>query len=101
VPYPVPCSFPEARLMMSSAARWPPKGLEAEATLAGCFGERLDAPMVDVGAAVEDHFLDAGLDRALGDQLADGRSSCCVGAGLEPALQVAVDCRGGRERVTL
>ena len=63
-----------------------PKGLEAEAALAGGFGQRLDAAVVDVGAAVEDHFLDAGLDGALGDQLADGSSGCGVGAGLEPPL---------------
>src|SRR3954452_2550209 len=41
--------------------------LEGQAGLAGPFGERLDAPVVAVSAAVEHRDLDAGGLRALGE----------------------------------
>src|SRR6185436_7155032 len=44
------------------------KLLDGEAGLAGPVGERLDAPVVAIAAAVEDGALDAGLLRALGEQ---------------------------------
>jgi hypothetical protein len=48
-----------------------------------------------VAAAVEHDCLDAGGDRALGDQLADLGRGVLVGAGLELALEALVERRGG------
>src|SRR5215470_1318861 len=42
-----------------------------QSAFAGGIGERLDAPVVQETAAIKDHFLDAGLDGTLGDELAD------------------------------
>ena len=61
-------------MQLAGASRNSGIRLEAQAAFTGGFGQRLDAAVIDVGAAVEDHFLDAGLDGALGDQLADRRS---------------------------
>src|SRR4051794_6928097 len=47
-----------------------PDGSELQAALARALGERADAAVVAVAAAVEDHGLGAGVLRALGDQLA-------------------------------
>src|SRR5581483_478797 len=58
---------------------------ELQSALAGGIGERLDAPMVEIAAAIEHHFLDALLGGALGDQLADLLRRTDVGAGLEAA----------------
>src|SRR5690606_34444738 len=46
--------------------------LEVETAFAGAFGERLDAPMIDVTTAIEDDIRNTGLLRAFGNQLADG-----------------------------
>src|ERR1700753_3295198 len=46
--------------------------LEAQPALAGRIGQRLDAAVIEIAAAVEHDFLDAVLHRALGEQLADG-----------------------------
>jgi hypothetical protein len=67
--------------------------LEVQTAFAGCFGEGLDAAVIDEGAAVEDDFLDAGLDRALGNQLADCGRSCSIGTGLEVAAKTGVKRR--------
>src|SRR5947209_5794267 len=45
--------------------------LEVQAGFAGRFRERLDAPMKNVTAAVEDHVLEALFEGALGNQGAD------------------------------
>ena len=67
------------------------KVLEAEATLTGSVGQRLDAAVIDVRAAIEDDFLDAGLAGALGDQLADSGGGRHVGTGLQRSLQVLLE----------
>src|SRR4029077_1090459 len=46
-------------------------------------------------------FLDAGLDRTLGDQLADLSGGVLVGAGLDLALQPLVERGGGGQRRAL
>ena len=46
-------------------------------------GQRLDAPVIAIAAAIEHDLVDAGLDRPLGEQLADGGGGRLVGAGLE------------------
>src|SRR5690606_22009139 len=57
--------------------------------------------MKDVGAAVEYDLLDTGGLGALGDHPADLGRGGLVGAGLELALQVLVEARGGRQRAAL
>src|SRR3954453_15810307 len=47
-----------------------PGGSELQAALTSALGERADAAVVAVAAAVEDDGLGAGVLRALGDQLA-------------------------------
>src|SRR5207244_4478478 len=64
----------------------------------GGIGQRLDAAVIDVAAAVEDDLLDTGLQRALGEQLADLGRRRLVGPGLVLALEVLVDRGGLRER---
>ena len=46
--------------------------LEDQAALTAAVGQCLDAAMIGITAAVEDHFLDALGQRTLGDGLADG-----------------------------
>jgi len=46
------------------------KSSETQAGFAGCVGERLDAPVVEIAATVEDDAGDAGLLRPGGEQLA-------------------------------
>src|SRR4029077_17144014 len=74
---------------------------ERQAALAGGGGEGRDAAVIDVAAAVEHDFLDAGLYGALGDQLADLGGGVPVGAGLELAFQALVERRGGGQRQAL
>src|SRR5690606_20604461 len=57
--------------------------------------------MVDVRAAVEDDFLDAGLDGTLGNQLADSGSGCNVSAGLQRVAQFLVEGRSGSQGMAL
>src|SRR5688500_525479 len=51
--------------------------------------------MIDVSATVEDHFANASLGAALGDQLADRRCSLGGTAVLELGLDVLVERRCG------
>src|SRR5436189_3590576 len=63
-------SRPAGLTVRSMAVSVPMKLLDGEAALAGPVGERLDAPVVLVAAAVEDGPLDARGLRALGQQRA-------------------------------
>jgi hypothetical protein len=74
---------------------------ERQAALAGGGGQRSDAAVILVTAAVEHDGLDAGRDRALGNQLADLGRSVLVGAGLEPGLAPLVERRGGSQGLAL
>src|SRR3954451_20781385 len=56
---------------------------EIEAALAGSVGQRLHAPVVEIGAAVEHDVLQSLLQRALGDQLADRLGGVDIAARLE------------------
>src|SRR5690606_19333188 len=113
---PGPCSFPVARVstkpgiapdgeteQAAKTRALPRKSfsrpLEAEAGFARGVRQRLDAAVEDEGAAIEHDVLDARLDRALGDELADGSRRFPVGAGLERALQILVERRGGGDRM--
>ena len=57
--------------------------LEREAALARALGQGLDASVIHVRSAIEHHVLDAGRDRALGDQLAD---RACAASMLAPVF---------------
>src|SRR5947209_19015417 len=63
-------SRPAAETERSRAIRSQGSGLEAQAALAGAFGERLHAPVVLVAAAIEHGAVDACLGRALGQRRA-------------------------------
>src|SRR3569833_3209563 len=78
--------------MMFSFAR-----SELEAAFASGIGERLAAAVIEVAAAIEDHFLDLGRLAALGDQLAD-RSGAFDRAAVLGCPQILVEGRGGGER---
>src|SRR5512135_2086823 len=81
------------------AMLWPL--LEGQTALAGGIGQGFHPAMKQIGTAVEDHFLDAGGDRPLGQQLADRLGGLDVGAGLETRLQRLVDRRGGSQGLAL
>src|SRR5687768_12861150 len=66
-------------------------GSELDAALAGGVGERLDAPVVQVAAPVEDDLGDAEGLQAIGDQRSDRLRGVDVAAG--PALQRGVERR--------
>src|SRR4051795_1004726 len=66
-------SRPAWLTLRSMAVLVPMEVLDREAGLAGPVGERLDAPVVLVAAAVEDGALDAGGLGALGYEGADAR----------------------------
>src|SRR5581483_1797755 len=70
---------------------------EAEPALAGAVGERLDAPVIAIAAAIEHDLVDARLPGALGHQLADRGGGSLVGPGLELALQVLLQARCRRQ----
>src|SRR3954469_16407052 len=78
-----------------------PHPLEIQAALARGVGERLDAPVVAVAAAIEHDVLDALLDRALGDELADRLGGIDIGSGLQAAAQVLLQRRGRGNRRAL
>src|SRR5262245_46286967 len=84
-----------------SLACWPratvdpfPVKLEFQAGFARGVGERLNAPMIEIAAAVEDDVLDPRLDRPLGHELADGLSGGKVASLRQRALEVLVERRG-------
>src|SRR3569833_1098982 len=71
---------------------------ELEAGFAGGVRQGLDAAVVEVAAAIEDHFLDLGRLATLGDQLADGLGRILRSAILDRALYVLVEGRGCCQR---
>src|SRR6185437_1125498 len=75
-------AFATLSLLLSRCLCHSVSSLEFQSALAGGFGERLDAPVIKICAAIELHFLNALLGRALGDALADRFRSFNVGAGL-------------------
>src|SRR6185436_9370097 len=77
--------------------------LKLQAALTGSVAERLHSAVIDVTAAVEHDVRDAGLDRALRDQLADDRGRRRVGAFalLESLLGLFVERRARRDRHAL
>src|SRR5207302_2137274 len=88
---PCPCG---SRAMFSMSS-------EIQSALAGGFGQRLDAAVVEITAAVEHHVLDAFCRGPLGDQLADRLGGRDVGAVLEAAAHVLFHRGCGGERLAL
>src|SRR5262245_340403 len=76
---------------------FPDHALEAQTALARRIRKRLDAPVIEIAAAVEHHLLDAVLDGALREQLADRLRRVDVGAGL--LAHLLLQRRGGGERL--
>ncbi len=74
---------------------------EIQSALAGGIGQGLDAPVIEVAAAVEDHVLDSLGRRALGDQLAHRLGRGDIGAGLELPAQILFERGGRRDRLAL
>src|SRR5262245_20893997 len=70
--------------------------LEIQTAGASAVGERLDAPVVQVAAAVEAHLLDALLARPLGEQLADRRADRGLALALDAGREILA-ARRGRE----
>src|ERR1700722_2899765 len=77
---------------MSEGPR-PSLALETQSAFARCVGERLDAAVIDIAAAVEHHFLDALRRGAFGDELAARLRRPDVGAGLEARAQLLLHRR--------
>src|SRR6516164_9619880 len=81
-------TFPDHAQLLSMicfgkpVSTFPDHALEAQTALARRIPKRLDAPVIKIAAAVEHHLLDAVLDRALREQLADRLRRVDVGAGL-------------------
>src|SRR4029078_10049088 len=75
--------------------------LEAQSALAGRIGERLDAPMIEILAAVEHDFRDAVLHGAFRQQLADGLGRIDVGARIAALAHGLFQRRGRSQRFAL
>src|ERR1700761_2722518 len=75
--------------------------LETQSAFARRVGQRLDAAVIKIAAAIEDHFLDAVLYRALRQKLADRLGRVDVGAGIAglPQRLLQRGCR--RQRLAL
>src|SRR4051812_6678263 len=75
--------------------------LEAESAFACRVGQRLDAAVIEIAAAVEDHFGDAVLHCALRQQLADRLGRIDVGAGVAALAHRLLQRRRRRQRLAL
>src|SRR6185295_11940491 len=75
--------------------------LEVESALTGGVGQRLDAAVIEIAAAIEHDVLDALFLGALGNQLADRLGRVDVGAGLAALAHRFLDRRGRGERYAL
>ena len=73
----------------------------ALAAITGGIGKRLDATVIDIRSAIENHLLDACLLCPLGNQLADLDRGRRVGAGLERTLEILLQGRGSGQRVAI
>src|SRR5262249_39972780 len=78
---------------------FPDHALEAQSAVARRIRKRLDAAVIEIAAAIEHHFLDAVLHRALGEQLAYRLGRIDVGAGL--LAHVLFQRRGRCQRFAL
>jgi glucans biosynthesis protein len=85
----------------SCHVRCSPSSSEFEAALAGRVGQGLHPAMIAIAAAVEHDVLDAGLDGALGHQLADLHGCVLVAAALDPGLEILVETRSRGQRHAL
>src|SRR5258708_7510968 len=72
--------------------------LEFETALTGGIGQRLDATMEDIAAAIEDDPVDSRRLGAFGDQFADCSRRALVGTRLQVRLQACLNAVGRRQR---
>src|SRR5271154_4434646 len=72
---------------------------KVQAALAGAVGKRFDAPVIHIAAAVEHHFVDAGLLGPLGEFLADALCGLDGRASLHRFAQRLFERGGGRNSV--
>src|SRR5580700_2118716 len=72
---------------------------KVQTALAGAIRQRFDAPVIHVAAAVEHHFVDAGLLRPLGEFLADALCGLDGRASLHRFAQRLFERGGGRNSV--
>src|SRR5258708_22713613 len=72
--------------------------LEFETALAGGVGQRLDATMEDIAAAIEDDPVDPRRLGAFGDQFSDCSRRAFVGTRLQVRLQARLNAGGRRQR---
>src|SRR5579871_34683 len=93
------CFLIEHDLFGNPLHTFPDHALEAQSALARRIRKRLDAAVIEIAAAIEHHFLDAVLHRALGEQLAHRLCRVDVGTGL--LAHVLFQRRGGRQRLAL
>src|ERR1700722_19384343 len=84
--------------LIRTAPGGPDDALETQPALACCIGQRLDAAVIEIVAAVEHHFLDALGGGAFRHQLADRLGGADIGAGLEAAPQVLFERGRGSDR---
>src|SRR4051812_30676497 len=75
--------------------------LEAQPAFASGISQRLDATVVQILPTIENHFLDAILDGALGQQLAHGLRRVHVRTGLAAIPQRLLQRRSRRQRLAL
>src|SRR5262245_25837071 len=88
-----------AMLFHPGSGPLPAKILEAQSAFAGGVGQRLDAPVKQITAAIEHDLFDAFGERALGDELADRLGGRDVRPGFELAAHRLFQRGGGRERL--
>src|SRR5271154_3572200 len=74
------------------------RSLEIQSGLARGIRQRLDATVIEIAAAIEDHVLDALLLRSLGDQLANGLRRGDTGAGFQSLQRRFLQRRRSDER---
>src|SRR5438067_6960793 len=81
----------------SSVVRHP--SLEFQSAFTRGVGQRLDAPVIEIASAVEDHVLDALCGRPLRQELADRLGRRDVGAVLEATAHILFERRRRSERL--
>ena len=72
---------------------------EFKSAFPGGIGERFDAPVIEIGAAVEDDLGDTGGLGAFRDEFADLDRRLLVGAGLQLAAEILLQARRRGDRV--
>src|SRR5690606_1049137 len=94
-----PCSAMSVRPFLDMGRPRVSARSEFQPALAGGVGQRLDAAMIDIGAAVEHDLLDARGLCALRHELSHLGGRRGVGSGLQLRAEILVQRRGRRDRM--